>query len=66
MVHVGPITPITLRLDQGAGGVTTSPTLLGPVMAWSQQNYLKILLIVRCFGSCWGCRPRDPQRFRKG
>jgi len=39
------------EFDQGAGGVTTSPTLLGPVMAWSQQNYLRLLLILRCFES---------------
>ena len=32
---------------QGLGGATTSPTLLGPVMVWSQQNYLKYLLTVR-------------------
>jgi len=36
---------------QGPGGVTTSSTLLGPVLVWSQQNYLKFLLIVRYFGS---------------
>jgi len=29
------------------GGMTTSPTLLGPVLVWSQQNYLRLLLIVR-------------------
>ena len=33
------------------GGVTTSPTLLGPVLVWSEQNYLRLLLIVRYFGS---------------
>jgi len=31
--------------------VTTSPTLLGPVLVWSEQNYLKLLLIVRNFVS---------------
>ena len=31
---------------QGAGGVTTSPTLLGPVLVWSQHNYQKLLLTV--------------------
>jgi len=36
---------------QGPGGVTTSPTLLGTVLVWSQQNYLKLLLIVRYFAS---------------
>jgi len=28
------------EVDQGPGGVITSPTLLGPVLVWSQQNYL--------------------------
>jgi len=36
---------------QGPGGVTTSPTLLGPVLVWSQQSYLKSLLTVRHFES---------------
>jgi len=35
---------------KGPGGVTTSPTLLGPILVWSQQNYLRLLLIVRYFG----------------
>ena len=26
------------------GGVIASPTLLGPVLMWSQSNYLKLLL----------------------
>jgi len=38
-------------LESGTHGVTTSPTLLCPVLAWNQQNNLKLLLIVRCFGS---------------
>jgi len=29
---------------QGPAGVTTSPTLLGPILVWSQQNYLNLLL----------------------
>ena len=37
-------------LGSGTHGVTTSPTLLCPVLAWNQQNNLKLLLIVRCFG----------------
>jgi len=42
---------------------TTSPTFLGPIVAWSQQNHLRLLLIVRYFGYSWGCWPRDlPQR----
>jgi len=32
---------------QGLGGMTTSPTLLGLVLVWSQQDYLKLLLTVR-------------------
>jgi len=39
------------KFVQGPGGVTTSPTLLGPVLVWSQQNYSRLLLIVRYFGS---------------
>jgi len=33
--------------------VTTSPTLLGPVLVWSQQNYLILLLIMRYFVSSY-------------
>jgi len=51
---------------QGTGGVTTSPTLLGPVLVWSQQSYLKLLLTVRYFGSSWGCCPRDPPYRKRG
>jgi len=29
---------------QGPVGVTTSPSLLGPILVWSQKNYLKLLL----------------------
>jgi len=35
------------KFVQGPGGVTTSLTLLGSVLVWSQQNYLRLLLIVR-------------------
>jgi len=31
---------------QGLGGVTASPTLLDPILVWSQQNHLKLLLTV--------------------
>jgi len=34
------------KFIQGPGGLTTSPTLV-----WSQQNYMRLLLIVRYFGS---------------
>jgi len=39
------------KFVQEPGGVTTSPTLLGPVLVWSQQNYLRLLLIVRYSGA---------------
>jgi len=35
------------EIFQGLGGMTLSSTLLGPVLVWSQQNYLKLLLTVR-------------------
>jgi len=47
---------------QAPGGVTTSPTLLGPVLVWSHQNYLGLLLIVRFFRSSEGCCRCVPQR----
>ena len=31
--------------------VTTSPTWLGPVLVWGQQNYSKLLKTVRYFES---------------
>jgi len=37
--------------------VTTSPTLLGPALVWSQHNYLKLLLTMRYFESSQGCCP---------
>jgi len=43
---------------QGPGGVTTSPTLLGHVLVWSQQNYLRLLLTVRYFESSYDYCPR--------
>jgi len=32
-------------LESGPDGVTTSPTLLGPVLVWKQQNYLKLHVV---------------------
>ena len=54
------------KFDQGPGGATTSPTLLGPVLVWSQQNYLRLLLIVRYFGSSWGCCLCDSPQWKPG
>jgi len=44
---------------QGTSGVTTSPTSLGPVLVLSEQNYLRLLLIVMYLVSSYGCCPRD-------
>jgi len=46
---------------QGLGGVTASPTLFGPVLVWSKQNYLKLLLTVR-FSKFYGCCPHNHPR----
>jgi len=51
---------------QGPGGVTTSPILLGPVLVWSQQNYLRLLLIVRYFGSSWAAAPATLPKGKAG
>ena len=40
-----------LKFVLGPGDVTKSLTLLGPVLVRSQQNYLRLLLIVRSFDS---------------
>jgi len=34
-------------LENGPDGVTTSPALLGPVLVWKQQNYLKLHAVDR-------------------
>ena len=48
------------QVVQGLSEVTTSPTLLGPVLLRSQPNYLRLLLIVRYFEpSC--CPHKLPQ-----
>jgi len=47
------------EVEHGPGGVTASPALLGPVLVWSQQNYLRLLKTVTYFESSCGC-PRDP------
>ena len=52
---------------QGSGKVIiTSPILPVPVLMWSQQNYLKLLLTVRYFDSSWGCCLRDPPNRNRG
>jgi len=54
------------KIVQAPGGVTSSPTLLGPVLVWSQQKYLKLLLIVRFFKSSYGCCHRWNKTFQYG
>ena len=39
------------KFVQGPGGVAASPTMLATVLMWVEQNYLRLLLIVRCLGS---------------
>jgi len=51
---------------QGPGGVTTSPTLLGPVLVWSQRNYQRLLLAVRCLESFQGSGPATLPRGKVG
>jgi len=51
---------------QGPGGVTTSPILLGPVLVWSQQNYLKLLLIVRYSGAPRAAAPATLTKEKPG
>jgi len=51
---------------QGLGGVTASPILLGPVLVWSQQNYLKLLLTVKYSKSSKGCCPSILPRQKAG
>jgi len=50
----------------GPDEVTTFPTLLGPVLVWSQQNYLKFLLTVRGYESTlWAAAPRPSLKEKK-
>ena len=45
-----------VAIDKGLGGVITSPTLLRPVLTWSQHNYQRFLKNVRYFET-EGCCP---------
>ena len=56
-----------LEAVRGLGGVTKSPTLLGPVLMWNQQNYVGLLLNVRYFESSWSCCcSRDRSQRKRG
>jgi len=48
--------PVGVAIDKGLGGVITSPTLLRPVLTWSQHNYQRFLKNVRYFET-EGCCP---------
>jgi len=39
------------REIQGPGGVTTTPTLVGLVVAWTEGNFLRLMLNLRYFRS---------------
>ena len=55
------------KVVQGPGGVTTSPTVLGPVLVWSQRNYLRLLLTLGYFkSSSKGCCPATLLRRKAG
>ena len=40
---MAPLDPLATPMDQGQYEVTMSLTLLGPVLVWNQQNYLRLL-----------------------
>ena len=42
---------------QEPGGLTTPPTLLGPVLVWNQHNYLRLVLTHRSSHSAQGPCP---------
>jgi len=42
---------VFLEVVQGPRGVITFPTLLGPVVVWSQKKNTRLLLTVRYFES---------------
>jgi len=47
----------TVEVIKRPGRATTSLTLLGPILVWSQQNYLRLLLTMRYLPLC----PRPPE-----
>jgi len=53
-------------VDLGPGGVITSPTLLGPVLVWSQHNYLRLLKNGTYFVTSYGFCPGGPLQRKSG
>jgi len=54
------------EVNQRPGDVITPPTLRGPVLVWSQQNYLKLLRTVRYFEYSHSCCHSDPPQRKSG
>ena len=50
------------EIDKELCGVTTSPTLLSPVLVWNQQKYQMLTKTVACFEIFQGGCPRDPSQ----
>jgi len=51
------------RTKDKVAWLVKSPTLLRPVLVWSQFNYQRLWKTVRYFESTWACCPRDlPER----
>jgi len=46
--------------------VTASTTLLGPVLVWSQQNYVRLLLIREVFRVLLGLLPARLSKKERG
>jgi len=47
-------------VSQGPGGMITFPTFLDHILVLSQQNHLRLLLVMRYLVSSYGCCLRDP------
>jgi len=54
------------KFVQGPGGVTASPTLLDPVLVWSQQIYMRLLLIREVFRVILGLLPTRLSTKKRG
>ena len=50
------------EVDRRPGGMTTSPTLLDPVLVWSHKYYSRLWKAVKCFTSFYACFPRHPSQ----
>jgi len=48
------------EVEQEPGGVITSPTLLVPVLVWTEQNFLRLLLTAKVFRDLLGLLRLQP------